>query len=153
MIYHLFFYLIWKVVKKYKTFFWESGVWYNLSRSVHTTETANVTDNYQLCVILGCRLLVYLGISSCILSVNICSVQIHDYIHIVVIKYCFSILKIYLVWMVTMLVFMFRSQTFALQQKHLQCKKVWNKATFLNGKILQTGQHVCGWYGKPVCHA
>ena len=34
MYYHLFFYLIWKVVKKHKTFFWESGVWYNLSGSV-----------------------------------------------------------------------------------------------------------------------
>ena len=35
MYYHLFFYLIWKVVKKHKTFFWESGVWYNLSGSVY----------------------------------------------------------------------------------------------------------------------
>ena len=34
MMYHLFFYLIWKVVKKRKTFFSESGVGYNLSRSV-----------------------------------------------------------------------------------------------------------------------
>ena len=34
MYYHLFFYLIWKLVKKHKTFFWESGVWYNLSGSV-----------------------------------------------------------------------------------------------------------------------
>ena len=34
MYYHLFFYLIWKVVKKHKTFFWESGVRYNLSGSV-----------------------------------------------------------------------------------------------------------------------
>ena len=38
MIYHLFFYLIWKVVKKYKTFFWESGVWYNLSGSVDNND-------------------------------------------------------------------------------------------------------------------
>ena len=35
MYYHLFFYLIWKVVKKHKTFFWESGVRYNLSGSVY----------------------------------------------------------------------------------------------------------------------
>ena len=32
--YYLFFFLIWKVVKKHKTFFWESGVRYNLSVSV-----------------------------------------------------------------------------------------------------------------------
>ena len=33
--YHLYFYLIWKVVKKHKIFFWEWGVRYNLSGSVH----------------------------------------------------------------------------------------------------------------------
>ena len=38
MYYHLFFYLIWKVVKKHETFFWESGVWYYLSRSVELNE-------------------------------------------------------------------------------------------------------------------
>ena len=37
MMYHLFFYLIWQVVKKHKTFFWESGVRYNLSGSVALT--------------------------------------------------------------------------------------------------------------------
>ena len=33
--YHLFFYLILKVVKKHKMFGWESGVRYNLSGSVY----------------------------------------------------------------------------------------------------------------------
>ena len=53
MYYHLFFYLIWKVVKKHKTFFWESGVWYNLSGSVHVhnkwnTQTIIISTEFGL---------------------------------------------------------------------------------------------------------
>ena len=48
---HLFFYLIWKVVKKHKMFFWESGVWYNLSGSVWLRGYVNNTEKGYLLMV------------------------------------------------------------------------------------------------------